>query len=376
MATIDDLAAAWLPGHRARVLVDGRETFPAMLRAIDAAERSCYLETYILREDRIGRTFARALAGRAREGVETALIYDAVGSFGLLSPGYLSYLADAGVSVAAYHAKPLRFWEWNQRDHRKILVVDGRVGFLGGINIGDEYAAPEEGGGGWRDTHLRLEGPAVRTLVELFARTFLYLTGRMLACPAGDHAGEVAGGTARAQVLGTIRHGERSKLKRAYIDAIDAARRRVLITNAYFVPDRAIRRALGRAAARAVDVRVITAGISDVVPVQLASRALYPRLLRAGVRLHERIERVLHAKTAVVDGRFALIGSYNLNHRSVFHDLEVLAGLLDPETGAVLERAFDRDLDESVEVDLAAVRARPFAERALGSFFLQFASFM
>jgi cardiolipin synthase A/B len=160
------------------------------------------------------------------------------------------------------------------------------------------------------------------------------------------------------------------------MDAIRAATRRIAITSAYFLPDRAIRRALAGAVARGVDVRVITAGISDVPPIQLASRALYPRLLRAGVRLYERIERVLHAKTAVIDGRWSAIGSYNLNRRSIFHDLEVLAVFLDDTVGTVLDEAFDRDLSSSVEVDRVSLRARPVTERAMGQLLLRFASFL
>jgi cardiolipin synthase len=372
--SLEDLAAEAVPGHRVEVLLDGAQAFPAMLRAIDAAERSCYLETYILRDDRIGRTFARALAGRARAGVETALIYDAVGSLGLPA-SYVGYLAEAGVRVASYHGRPWRVWEWNQRDHRKSLVVDGRVGFLGGINIGDEYDAREKGGGGWRDTQVRIEGPAVAEITRLFARTFLETTGRPLE-RAGEASPPPLGGPASVAVLGNRRHGERSKLRRAYLDAIDAARGRVRITSAYFIPDRGIRRALARAARRGVDVRVITAGVSDVLAEQLASRALYPGLLKAGVRLFERIERVLHAKTAVVDGRWSAVGSYNLNRRSIFHDLEVLATIVDEDTGAALERAFERDLADSLEVTRRAVRARPLLERALGQFFLRFATFL
>jgi len=366
-----------VPGHTARILLDGREAYPEMLRAIDAAQRTCRLETYILADDRIGRVFARALAAKAREGVATALLVDAFGSMAL-PVSYVSYLRDAGVAVESYHASPLRFWEWNSRNHRKTLVIDGSIGFLGGLNIADEYAAPEEGGGGWRDTHLRLEGPAVATLTALFESVWRRVTGE--APPGADRIttppGPRADGRVAAKVLSTKRHGERSQLKRAYVEAIRAARRRVAITNAYFVPDRQIRRALADAVARGVDVRVITAGLSDVPLVQLASRALYPGLLKAGVRLYERIERVLHAKTAVVDGRWAAVGSYNLNRRSLFHDLEVLAILLDEGVGATLERAFDKDLEESVEVDREAVRARPVGERALGAMLVRFASFL
>jgi cardiolipin synthase len=205
-----------VPGHSAQVLLDGREAYPAMLRAIDAAERTCWLETYILSDDRVGRTFARAIAARAREGVASAVIYDAFGSYGL-SDTYIGVLRDAGVAVAAYHGSHLRFWEWNRRDHRKTLVVDGRVGFLGGINIGDDYAPPEQGGGGWRDTHLRLEGPEVATLVALFCATWRYLEGtpppgapRCSSPPA-----PLPDGPTLARVVGARRLGERLRIKHA-----------------------------------------------------------------------------------------------------------------------------------------------------------------
>jgi cardiolipin synthase len=365
--SLDELASLYAPGHAATLLLDGRETYPAMLEAIGAARRRVLLETYILRDDRTGRLFARALADRARAGCEVRVLLDAFGSLDL-PHAYVSYLEEAGVSVQFYHSLRRHFWAYNRRDHRKLMVVDGEVGFLGGLNIADEYAPRDQGGRGWRDVHLRLQGPEVQTLSRLFEVTWRYLRaphmGPSLPPP-------VTSGPLRATIIGNQRHGDRAVLRRAYLTAIRLAQHRIRITTPYLVPPRSLLRALKRAAARGVRVEIITAGLSDMRPVQLAGRALYPQLLKSGVSVYERLGRVLHAKTAVVDSRWCTVGSFNLNHRSIFWDLEVNAALDDRGLAAELEQAFERDRGRCLRITRDHIRSRQTFDRFLGWWLLR-----
>lgn len=370
----------FLKAQAVKLLVDGREAYPEMLAAIEAARASVYLETYILRADRTGRRFAEALSEAALRGVRVRLLYDAVGGFGL-SEEFLEGLRLAGVEVGVYHPLLWRrpFWALNRRDHRKILIVDRRTAFTGGLNIADEYAAREDGGGGWRDTHLRVEGAMVSAALErLFeygwrrsrpavggrqtrrerlsvritrlVREYgkfpavLFASARAHPPPGEDDEGRAAGAIS-VQVLGNREFRNRRAIRRAYLHAIHNAERYILIENAFFTPDRGIRRALTHALRRGVQVAVAV-GQGSGVPIAAASgRALYSELLYSGVRIFEWKERMLHAKTAVVDDAWAVVGTYNMNHRSLFHDLEDVVVIVDP--------AFARRLREQTLADIA-----------------------
>jgi cardiolipin synthase len=340
-------------GNRITPLRSGAETFPAMLVAIRSAEIHVHLEIYILRDDRIGREFKQALVERARAGVQVRLIVDALGSFGLPS-AYLDELRDAGVETIEFHPiAPWRArWGVNKRDHQKILVVDDRVAFTGGINIGDEYQPIEEHGGGWFDVHAQVEGPAVFDLARLFRATWIKNGGELFPEPAMARVDSVPPGhTAFAQVLSNTRLRARYHMRRSYLHAIRRARERISIMNAYFIPDRGLRRAFARAVERGVDVRVIVpSSAMDVVAVYYASRHLYSRLMRDGVRIFEWRERMMHAKCGVIDRVWSTIGSYNLDRRSLLHNLEVSLVVIDRVMGASMEARFEEDLAACREV--------------------------
>ncbi|HOX06590.1 MAG TPA: phospholipase D-like domain-containing protein [Planctomycetota bacterium] len=367
--------AGLLPGERlrassARLLIDGCEALPAMLGAIRGAAASVDLETYILRDDATGREFAAALADAARRSVRVRLLFDGVGSLGL-PDAFVAGLTAAGVSTAVFH--PLRFlrrplWLMNRRDHRKILVVDGRRSFTGGLNLADDYACRV---GAWRDTHVELEGAAV---ARAFTAAFEYAWARAdllgprpaVAPPPEDGPdGPGAPGGVPLQIITNQMFGQRRRIRNAYRRAIQRARRCVLVENAYFLPDPSILKALVQAARRGVRVNLVLAARSDVRLAQLAGRATYPRLLRSGVRIFEWSQSVLHAKTMTVDDLWSFVGSYNLDHRSLMLNLEAVVLLEDPDFARRLRAQTETDIARCREVTLADCRARPWLERAM-----------
>lgn len=372
MVTKTELAYAVDPdalvaGNRVRLLVDGEQAFPAMLAAIAAAETFVHLETYIFEHDRIGVKFGEALSERARAGVKVRVIIDAFGGMSL--PGsFLSAMREAGVEILIYRSLIARktFGRWTRRDHRKLMVTDGTVAFIGGINIGDEYAAVSDGGRGWRDTHVRVEGPVISHIETLFFETW-HAEGGAPYRPYPRFADESVAvpGSVLAVALGSDDRGNRTAIRRAYLHAIARARNYIYIANAYFVPDRGIRRALGRAARRGVKVHVLIPEVSDLKSVQLAGSYVLEGLLRRGVRIHLWRRAMMHAKTAVIDGIWSTVGSYNLDYVSLFKNLEATLVMIGDGFGASMRDMFERDLGQSVELTLAEHRARPWWRRGL-----------
>jgi cardiolipin synthase len=360
----------YVDGNRVTLLRDGAEAYPAMLDAIHSAREQVLFEMYWFGSDRAGRRFGDALTEAAARGVEVALLYDAVGSIGS-DPAFFEELRRAGCVVTEFG--PLAPWRRRfrpvgvvRRDHRKILVVDGEIGFTGGVNIGDPWLPVEEGGAGWRDDIVRVEGPAARGLVTCMLSAWrraggppLSRTRRSDPTPRVDTAGH------RVRVLGESYFRTRRQISRAYVAEIEQAKERAWVTNAYFVPDRAVKRALRRAADRGVDVRVLLPGKSDVEIVRVASRATWSALLASGVRLYEYRRRVLHAKSAVIDGRWSTIGTYNLDYQSFRSNLEVNVAVIDEAFGAQMESSYRRDLAESDEVDAREFRNRSYGDRFL-----------
>jgi cardiolipin synthase len=359
----------WRSGNRVVPLRGGRECFPAMLRAIASARTSIGLETYIIDGDATGRRFADALVERAKAGVTVRLLYDALGGFGL--PGaVVEELRDAGAEVAVFHrfAPWRQRWSFVRRDHRKILVVDDEIAFTGGINISDDYADAGDGGKGWHDVHCEIHGPVVLDLSRLFRRTWLYAGGSDYPAPvAAERSAEVAGPTF-ARVLDNAYRRRRRRFRRAYLAAINAARETVLIENAYFVPDRGVRAVLRRAAARGVDVRVIIPSRSDVLLLELASLFVCRRLANAGVKILRWRGPMMHAKTAVVDARWATIGSYNLDNVSLRFNLEVGVETLDRDLGELMRAHFEIDAAATDPYDENAWRRLPWYRKVAAWF--------
>ena len=355
-----------VPGHKLRILFGGGEAYPAMLDAIAAAERSIDLETYIWASDAVGRRFARALAEKARAGVAVRCIVDGAGSHDF-DPALWEPLIEAGVAFEVFHpVGPWRArWGWSVRDHRKLLVVDGRVAFAGGMNLGDEYAPRGEPwlGGGWADVHARVEGPVVADLQRLFNASFRFAP-RSRSLPATIDGGAApADWTARVQALALARRKDRTLIQSHYLYAVHMATRSVLIETAYFLPNASWRRALAAAARRGCDVRVLVPRHSDVPGLRWASRYSWTSLLRAGVRILEFLPSMLHAKTVLVDGEWAAIGSYNLDQRSLRYNQEVALVVVDAGACAALGERFEEDARLSSEVDPARWEERRGSER-------------
>jgi cardiolipin synthase len=369
----------FIAGNEVALHRDGTEAYPAMLDAIHGAREQVLLEMYWFDSDRAGRRFAEALGAAARRGVEVAVLYDAVGSIGA-DPAMFAELRHAGAHVVEFGPvapwrRRFRLERLTRRDHRKILVVDGEIGFTGGCNIADAWLSFEDSGRAWRDDMISVRGPAARGLMlsvlGIWRRTggvpLLHIR-RSLPPPAGE---------TRVSVLGEASFlREQREISRAYLSEIYRAKKRAWIRNAYFLPDRRVRRALGHAAARGVDVRVLMPGESDVELVRHASRATWGYLLRNGVRLFEWQPGILHAKSAVIDGRWSTIGTFNLDYLSLRSNLEVNASVDDEVFGAVMEGSFLRDLEDSREIDRQAFFFRPLGQRLLELVAYRFRKFL
>ena len=350
-------------GNELVLFVDGDDAFSAMLAAIESARVRVWFETYIFKPDGLGSRVLLALAAAARRGLDVRLLVDNHGS-DELEPGHVADLVAAGGVVARFNPTPVwRLGRGLVRDHKKILIIDDDHGFVGGMNVADEYGGVRLGNGRFRDTHLLVSGPAARDLAFVFGRSWQQATGIeppmlpvSLPRPEGSHV----------QILGSDRFLRRRRIQRALATAVQRAQRSITLTTPYFIPPPRLLRSLRGAARRGVQVRILTAGVSDVPIAAVAARHVYGSLLEAGVRIWELHGQTLHAKTAVVDGFYAHVGSFNLDRWSYDRNHEVIAMTLDPGVGAALEAVFDRDLQHSVEVDLEQWRRRSLWERVKG----------
>jgi len=354
-------------GNRIRVFASGDLALAAMLAAIGGAVQRIHLESYILRGDTTGRQFLTALTRKARGGVAVRVIYDAVGSLSL-DPAELDPLRDAGGQVLAFN--PLRGlyprWLPRRRDHRKILVVDGRVGFTGGLNIGDEYnVGPEAGGTGWRDTHLQVDGPAVQDLEAVFLESWFRADGSEL--PWGQMLGQPAAvaGSERVAVVADGPRYRRRVVRELALLALATSRQSVRLTSPYFAPDAKVLSAIERAAARGTAVSLLVAGRTDHPVLRRATRNLIPRLLAAGVAVYEYERSMLHAKTTVLDDVWAMAGTSNLDRQSFEHSYEVNLVFEGGDVPRQLAALFDDDLTRATRMDAARLARRGLIERAL-----------
>jgi cardiolipin synthase len=361
-------------GNKVELLQDGPDTYQAMIDAIDAAQDHINLETYILEDDEVGQRFADALIAKQLAGVQVNLIRDSVGTLGTPSK-FFTRLSAVGIQVLEFNpVNPLTAkagWTVNQRDHRKLLIIDGRIAFLGGVNISSVYSggsfsqqSHQRPGAAlpWRDTHLQLEGPVVGELQKLFIETWEKQQGNPLVprdyFPRSEHLGNDV-----VRAVGSSPDDPYSLIYVTLISALRSAQSEIWLTNAYFVPDPQLLAALKQAAARGVDVQLILPGSSDSWLVLHAGRAYYSELLKAGVKLHQRRDALLHVKTAVIDGVWSTVGSTNLDWRSFLHNQEVNAVVLGPDFGGKMRAAFLADRDKSERITLEQWRRRPLDAR-------------
>lgn len=359
-------------GNQVDLLVDGPTTYDAMLLAIQNAKNHINMETFIIENDEIGQRFAKLLVSKQNAGVQVNLIYDSVGSMSTPKAFFMPLIESGGNVLEFNPINPLkapRFWQVNRRDHRKLLIVDGQVAFVGGINISSVYSSgsfgrskPTKGDTAWRDTHLRLAGPVVSEFQKLFIATWLEQKGKPLA--SKDYFPELGSkGNEVVRAIGSSPEEPYSQIYATLLSAINSAETRVFLTNAYFVPDPQMLSALKEAVQRGVDVRLLLPEKTDSVLVFYASRSYYDELLDAGVKIYERQDAMLHAKTALIDGVWSTIGSTNLDWRSFTNNQEINAVLLGHNFGDKMQAMFEKDLESSKLVTLDAWRERSISVR-------------
>ena len=357
------LGPSILDGNKVQVLLNGDQIFPAMLEAIRGARRTITFETYIYWTGEIGKEFAEALSERARAGVRVHLLLDWVGA-GKMDDELLAAMETAGVEVKKY--RPLHWYNLsriNNRTHRKLLVVDGKVGFTGGVGIADIWLGNAQDSMHWRDTHFRLEGPAVAQMQAAFLDNWLKVQPRVLHGDDYFPPLDSAGG-AMAQVFKSS-FGEGSESARLmYLLSIASAEKSILLSNSYFVPDSLAIEALVSARKRGVRVEIIVpGGHIDSDLVRRASRGRWGKLLEAGVAIYEYQPTMYHVKVMVVDGRWSSVGSTNFDNRSFALNDEANLNVLDTEFATEQERIFDQDKAKAQQVTLQAWRTRPRQEK-------------
>ncbi len=372
-------------GNKVTLLVDGPATYASMFQAILNAHNHINFETYIFEDDEVGQHFADLLLQKAREGVQVNLIYDSVGSI-KTPPSFFERLREGGVQTLEFNPinplKTKREWLLNQRDHRKVLIVDGGIAFTGGVNISEVYTkSPSRGGSSgitsgfpystnepkepqktWRDTHVRIEGPAVAEFQKLFLETWRKEKGPELS--KGNYFPSLKPqGKDLVEVVGSTPETEEPITYLMYLSAFTHATKSIHLTSSYMIPNKETIKALTDAAKRGVDVKIVLPGYSDVGAALYAGRSNYTTLLKSGIKLYQRREAVLHAKTAVIDGVWSTVGSTNMDLWSFIRDDEVNAVVLGQDFANKMEEMFTKDLEDSNPVLMEEWEKRSLGER-------------
>lgn len=358
-----------IEGNQVEVLLNGDQIFPSMLQAIRNARTSITFETYIYWSGSIGHEFSEALAERARAGVKVHVMLDFIGSI-KMDDDSMKSMRDAGVQLQRYH-KPA-WWKLarlNNRTHRKLLIVDGVVGFTGGVGIADQWRGNAQDEDHWRDTHFRVEGPVVGQMQAVFTDNWTKATGVVLDGPDYFPPLSAKGGIP-AQMFSSSPTGGSASMHLMYLMAITAARQSILLSASYFVPDELAIKALVAAAKRGVDVRIITPGKeidSDVVRV--ASRERWGPLLEAGIKIAEYQPTMYHVKALIVDDMMVSVGSTNFDNRSFSINDEANLNLLDPAFARAQREVFEDDWKRARPITLQAWQNRSWTEKVSGEIF-------
>ncbi|MGW8370501.1 MAG: cardiolipin synthase [Gammaproteobacteria bacterium] len=345
--------------NRVELLINGEATFDSILERIAEARDYVLVQFYMIHDDGLGQRMQQALIERARAGVRILVLYDEVGSSGL-PDSYVDALVAAGAEVSSF--KPTQGWrnrfQLNFRNHRKIVVVDGETGWVGGHNVGDEYLGLDPDFSPWRDTHVRIDGPAVMQLQGVIVRDWYWATRKL---PTLDWQPKPAAGSDVSVMI--VPSAPTQQLETAglmFVQALSSARRRIWLSAPYFVPDEAVMKALELAALRGVDVRIIVPGKGDSLLVWLAGYHYIDQLRGLGIRFYEWEPGFLHEKVAVVDGNTSLVGTANFDNRSFRLNFEVTAVIRDDDFAAEMERMFENDFAQSTPLDLASLDDKGF----------------
>ncbi|MBM7702555.1 cardiolipin synthase [Metabacillus iocasae] len=354
-----------------KALTDGKETFDEIMEALKHARHHIHLEYYIVRDDNLGRRIKEMLIKKAKEGIYVRFLYDAVGSL-QLPKKYVEELQEAGVEMVPFLPVRLAFLnnKINFRNHRKIIVIDGTIGFVGGLNIGDEYLGESRHFGFWRDTHLVVRGEGVRSLQLIFLQDWYYMTGQTLLTQMYlspdliDINVENCGGV---QMIAGGPDREWEVIKHLFFSMITSAKESIWIASPYFIPDEDIFTALKVAALSGVDVRLLVPKKPDKKIVYHASRSYFPEMLKAGVNIYEYEKGFMHSKIVIVDKELASIGTANMDMRSFHLNFEVNAFLYQTSSAQKLVNEYTRDLEHATALHLDDFEKRPLIQRIFES---------
>jgi cardiolipin synthase len=365
------VAADLVNGNEYEVLVNGDQVFPKMLQAIDAARERVSFETYVYEKGQVANWFTEAFERAARRGVDVRIIVDAVGA-SQIEDGHVERLRAAGCHVVDFN--PSQWYgleELNYRTHRKILVVDGEVGFTGGVGVADFWIGNAQDPGHWRDTHVRMRGPVVRLLEAAFYENFI--EGEMTVTPALSVARTVESADDYSMLVRSAPAGGATDLKRLYLMAMAMARRQVDITSPYFLTDESSMWAFKDAVGRGVSIRILVeSDITDQRAVKYASREAYEPLLTAGIEIYEYQPTMMHAKSMVVDGVLSIFGSANFDNRSLELNDELNVAVFSRALAARLLEEFENDVKVSRRLELESWRRRPRLQRVQEHFWSYF----
>ncbi|MBC8413800.1 MAG: hypothetical protein ISR96_11945 [Nitrospira sp.] len=356
------LKTTFVNGSGIKILSHGNESFTSIINAISSARHIICIEFYLFKDDYTGKKVAEALKKKASEGVDIYLLYDHFGSF-LTSTRFWSDLKKHGIKVKV--SNPFR-WSaprgYQYRNHKKLLIVDGTIAITGGFNIADEYHKSESLYNPWRDTGISLEGPIAKSLLTIFKNSWATWTGNRItweppavACNPGIPVIPIFISSGRS----------RRKMRKLLEYSIRHSDKSILLTNAYFMPGRKIRRAMIAAAGNGVKLVLLLPGQSDIKSAYYAGRSLYSKLLKAGIEIYNYREAVLHAKTAVFDNSWSIIGSSNLDLQSMWRNEESNVGILDKQISQNMTDLFKKDLSSSIKIDAESWATRPFHEKIL-----------
>jgi cardiolipin synthase len=366
-----------------------RDSFEVILNAVNEAERLICLQFYIFKNDGTGRDLSELLRKKSREGVPVYLLYDHFGSIG--TPGrFWKEMTSAGIKIRASH--PFKWtapFRYVHRDHRKLIVIDLKKSFTGGLNIANEYSGfhlPRRGRG-WRDTGVMLEGPIVEELFDTFSRSWYTWRGETIYLKGDDETsvakrkeegmadrppGLGKGGGLPALPIFAYSLKGRRRMRNLFRYSIDHARKSVFLTTAYFTPSRRMIASLEKAVKRGVDVRLLVPGKSDIPAASYAGRAFFSRLLKAGVKIYTYLGEMLHAKTYLFDEHWSMIGSTNLDYQSLMYNDEGNVGILDAGFSLRMSEIFEEDTRNAIQIELETWRQRPFLDKMKEHFFALF----